>query len=67
MTYHLWMKKRIVRIKGIFQILSSTSFYDQGILGGVLLTMHNLRFFVRLMEEARGHILAGTFANWSRN
>ena len=36
-------------------------------LGGVLLTMHNLRFFVRLMEEARGHILAGTFANWSRN
>lgn len=35
-------------------------------LGGVLLTMHNLRFFVQLMEEARMHIANGTFADWSR-
>ena len=35
-------------------------------LGGVLLTMHNLRFFVQLMEEARMHIAKGTFAGWSR-
>ena len=34
-------------------------------LAGVLLTLHNLRFFVNLMEEARGHILEDTFSEWS--
>lgn len=34
-------------------------------LAGVLLTLHNLRFFVNLMEEARRHILADTFYEWS--
>ena len=34
-------------------------------LAGVLLTLHNLRFFVNLMEEARSHILADTFSEWS--
>ena len=34
-------------------------------LSGVLLTLHNLRFFVKLMEEARGHILEDTFSKWS--
>ena len=34
-------------------------------LAGVLLTLHNLRFFVNLMEEARRHILADTFSEWS--
>ncbi len=36
-------------------------------LGGVLLTLHNLRFFVKLMEEARIHISAGSFSKWSLN
>ena len=35
-------------------------------LGGILLTLHNLRFFVSLMEEARKHIQAGDFGEWSR-
>ena len=35
-------------------------------LGGILLTLHNLRFFVSLMEEARKHIQAGDFGAWSR-
>ena len=34
-------------------------------LAGVLLTLHNLRFFVNLMEEARRHILSDTFSEWS--
>tara|TARA_B100002019_G_C21108940_1_gene517385 strand:- start:158 stop:859 length:702 start_codon:yes stop_codon:yes gene_type:complete len=34
-------------------------------LAGVLLTLHNLRFFVNLMEEARRHIRADTFSEWS--
>ena len=34
-------------------------------LGGILLTLHNLRFFVSLMEEARKHIQAGDFGEWS--
>ena len=36
-------------------------------LGGVLLTLHNLRFFVKLMEEARIQISAGSFSKWSLN
>lgn len=35
-------------------------------LGGVLLSLHNLRFFVSLMEEARVHIYAGDFNEWSQ-
>ena len=35
-------------------------------LGGILLTLHNLRFFVSLMEEARKHIQTGDFGEWSR-
>ncbi|OUU23703.1 MAG: tRNA guanosine(34) transglycosylase Tgt [Verrucomicrobia bacterium TMED44] len=34
-------------------------------LAGVLLTLHNLRFFVQLMETARTQILKGTFGEWS--
>jgi queuine tRNA-ribosyltransferase len=34
-------------------------------LAGVLLTLHNLRFFVQLMEDARTHISSGTFNQWS--
>ncbi len=34
-------------------------------LAGTILTLHNLRFFVSLMEQARIHILQGDFASWS--
>jgi queuine tRNA-ribosyltransferase len=34
-------------------------------LAGVLLTLHNLRFFVELMEKARERIINGTFSDWS--
>jgi queuine tRNA-ribosyltransferase len=34
-------------------------------LAGTILTLHNLRFFVSLMEEARKQILKGEFERWS--
>ena len=36
-------------------------------LGGVLLTLHNLRFYVQLMEEARAQIAQGTFDRWAQS
>jgi len=33
-------------------------------LGGTLLTIHNLHFFLNLMEQARAHIEAGDFGPW---
>jgi len=35
-------------------------------LGHRLITVHNLRFLVRLMEEARARIQSGEFHRWSR-
>jgi queuine tRNA-ribosyltransferase len=35
------------------------------ILGLRLVSIHNIRFLIRLTEEARTHILNGTFAGWS--
>ena len=35
-------------------------------LAGTILTLHNLRFFVSLMEQARLHILDGHFEHWSK-
>lgn len=35
-------------------------------LGLRLVSLHNIRFLVRLGEEARRHVLAGTFHGWSR-
>ena len=35
------------------------------LLGLRLLSLHNLRFLLRLGEEARAHVLAGTFGSWS--
>ena len=35
-------------------------------LAGTILTLHNLRFFVSLMEQARKHILDGDFEQWSK-
>jgi queuine tRNA-ribosyltransferase len=36
------------------------------LLGLRLLTLHNLRFLVRLAEEARARVLDGSFASWSQ-
>jgi queuine tRNA-ribosyltransferase len=41
-------------------------FVVQDILGLRLVSLHNVRFLVRLGEEARAHILDGTFERWSR-
>jgi queuine tRNA-ribosyltransferase len=35
-------------------------------LGLRLVSLHNVRFLLRLAEEARKAILAGTFERWSR-
>ena len=41
-------------------------FVVEDMLGLRLVSLHNVRFLVRLGEQARGHILAGTFEGWSR-
>jgi queuine tRNA-ribosyltransferase len=41
-------------------------FVVEDILGLRLVSIHNIRFLVRLGEAARGHILNGTFPGWSR-
>ena len=41
-------------------------FVIEDILGLRLISLHNIRFLVRLGEQARAHILAGTFDGWSR-
>ncbi|HSH09352.1 MAG TPA: tRNA guanosine(34) transglycosylase Tgt [Oceanipulchritudo sp.] len=33
-------------------------------LGGVLLTLHNVRFYLNLMKQARAHIAAGDYETW---
>lgn len=35
------------------------------VLGGVLLSYHNIRFFLDLMSDARLHIEAGDYADWA--
>ena len=35
-------------------------------LGGTLLTIHNLHFFLDLMRQARTHIEAGDFGSWHK-
>jgi len=35
-------------------------------LGPILLSLHNLRFYQRLMAEIREHLAAGSFAGWAR-
>ncbi len=35
-------------------------------LGPMLATMHNLGFYIRLMKEARKHILENTFESWKQ-
>ena len=41
-------------------------FIVEDMLGLRLVSLHNIRFLVRLGEQARAHILAGTFDGWSR-
>ncbi|HET7025793.1 MAG TPA: tRNA guanosine(34) transglycosylase Tgt [Gemmatimonadales bacterium] len=41
-------------------------FMAEEMLGLRLLSLHNVRFLVRLGEQARQHILRGTFHDWSR-
>ena len=41
-------------------------FAVKDILALRLVSIHNVRFLVRLGEQARAHILNGTFAGWSR-
>lgn len=40
-------------------------FVANEILGLRLLSLHNIRFLVRLTEEARAHIVEGSFPQWS--
>jgi queuine tRNA-ribosyltransferase len=42
-------------------------FVVEDMLGLRLISIHNIRFLVRLGEQARTHILNGTFDGWSRN
>jgi len=42
-------------------------FVVEDMLGLRLVSLHNVRFLVRLGEQARSHILAGTFDGWSRD
>jgi queuine tRNA-ribosyltransferase len=41
-------------------------FVVEDILALRLVSIHNIRFLVRLGEQARAHILGGTFDDWSR-
>jgi len=41
-------------------------FVVEDMLGLRLVSLHNIRFLVRLGEQARAHVLAGTFDGWSR-
>ena len=41
-------------------------FVVEDMLGLRLISIHNIRFLVRLGEQARTHILNGTFQGWSR-
>ena len=40
-------------------------FVANEMLGLRLLSLHNLRFLLRLAEQARAHVLAGDFTSWS--
>lgn len=42
-------------------------FVAEELLGLRLLSLHNVRFLVRLAAQARQHIVAGTFGSWHRD
>ncbi len=37
---------------------------SQEVLGGMIASLHNLGFYLRLVEEARKQIMLGSFAKW---
>lgn len=39
-------------------------FAAKEVLGGMIASLHNLRFYLWLVDEARKHILAGDFSTW---
>ncbi|MEO8228059.1 MAG: tRNA guanosine(34) transglycosylase Tgt [Gemmatimonadota bacterium] len=41
-------------------------FFAEDMLGLRLVSIHNIRFLIRLAEQARAHILDGSFDGWSR-
>ncbi|MEI6137772.1 MAG: tRNA guanosine(34) transglycosylase Tgt [Mariniphaga sp.] len=42
-------------------------FHSKEMLGAQIGSIHNLAFYLWLVGEARGHILAGTFSEWKDN
>lgn len=42
-------------------------FHAEELLGLRLLSLHNVRFLVRLADEARRHIIAGSFDSWQHD
>ena len=51
--------QRLYSFKDILVLKIVKRLLDTGI------SLHNIRFLVRLGEQARAHILAGTFDGWS--
>ena len=41
-------------------------FNTREMLGPILVSIHNIRFYQRLMADIRGHIGSGDFADWAR-
>jgi len=41
-------------------------FNSREMLGPILVSVHNIRFYQRLMGDIRGHIATGDFADWAR-
>jgi len=39
-------------------------FAAKEVLGGMIASLHNLRFYLWLVDETRKHILAGDFSSW---
>jgi len=39
-------------------------FTNNELLGKQIATLHNIRFYMWLMEESRKHLKTGTFTNW---
>jgi queuine tRNA-ribosyltransferase len=46
--------------------MRALSIPKQELLGAQIASIHNLRFYLWLVEEARKHILEGDFAEWKK-
>ena len=61
-----WMKILIVlHRRNFLKPICAILIQAKESLAGTILTLHNLRFFVSLMEQARSHIIKGDFETWS--